>query len=77
MKSCEICYSMSMNIDPKKELCDTCYYKDRLHNLLAIIHRDGGKFVLENGLEKATEAAEEVLTVQKFNYLLNADYEGS
>lgn len=77
MKSCESCYSTSINVDPKKEVCDTCYYKYHLHNLLAIIHRDGGRFVLENGLEKAIEAADEILTVQKFNYLLNSGYEGS
>ena len=61
MKSCEICYSMTMNVDPKEELCDTCYYKNHLHNLLALIYGDGGDYVSDYGLEKAVEEAERII----------------
>ena len=60
MKSCESCYSNSINVDPQKVLCDTCYYRDHFYELLLSIL--GGNYVLlENDLEKAMKKAREVL----------------
>lgn len=53
--------------------CPTCNRKlyngtntERLKNLLAVIHRDGGHYVLNHGLEKACKDAE-----TKVSYLIH------
>ena len=57
MKSCIQCYGLKIVEDPEEMLCDECYYKDKLFNLLAIIHRDNGEYTKEHGLEKSVEDA--------------------
>ena len=56
MKCCR-CHSFAINIDPKRNLCDVCYYKRPLLDLLAVIHRDGGHYTEKHGLEKSVEDA--------------------
>ena len=58
---CIRCHSYAINLDPVRELCDVCYYKRPLLDLLAIIHRDGGQAVLELGLENAIEEAKRIV----------------
>lgn len=37
------------------------YYKRRLRNLLAVIHRDGGQHTERHGIEKSTEDAQQIM----------------
>lgn len=61
MKQCRICNSYALNIALESELYDVCYYKNHLMNLLAIVHRDGGQYVGEHGLDKAVEDAKQIV----------------
>ena len=56
---CEKCHSHAVNIDPNQRLCDVCYYKIPLLNLLAMIH--GGRYVPKHGLKKAIKDAKKIL----------------
>jgi len=56
MGKCQ-CGSYAINIDPARKVCDVCFYKLKLIDLLAIIHRDGGHFVEKEGIEKAFKKA--------------------
>jgi len=51
------CGSFAINKDPVRELCDVCYYKRPLLDLLAIIHGDGGQYTGEWGLSKSVKDA--------------------
>jgi len=63
MRRC-VCGSYAVNLakhDKTKDICDVCYYKIPLMNLLAYIHRDGGHYTAEHGLEKSVKDAKEVI----------------
>ena len=51
------CGSYAINIDPAREVCDVCFYKDQLLDLLAVIHRDGGQYTETMGLREAVAEA--------------------
>lgn len=61
MTKCDKCHSFAINQDPDRNLCDVCYYKIPLFNLLAVIHRDGGHYVEDHGVKKAVRDAIEIL----------------
>lgn len=54
------CGSYAINIDDKEEECDVCYYKNRLGDLLAILHGDGGHYIAIHGYDKAIEDAKDI-----------------
>ena len=41
------------------------YYEHLLNELLAIIHRDGGHYVQEHGIEKAVEGAIKIINKER------------
>lgn len=47
-----------------------------LENLLCIIHRDGGQYIIEHGIEKAFDDAVEIHYKQReaFEHFDNSDY---
>ena len=59
MHSCEArgCSSMAINVDPLQKVCDVCFYKIPLGELLATIHQDGGHYQQEHGVKKAMKDA--------------------
>jgi len=57
MQQCSRCHSFALNIAPKSGLCDVCYYKYPLLNLLAILHRDGGHYTEKHGVDKSVKVA--------------------
>ena len=65
MNQCSKCRSYAVNEDPARDLCDVCYYKIPLLDLLAVIHRDGGQYVIEHGLKKAVEKAKKLCLKEK------------
>ena len=60
MGRCE-CGSYATNIDPEDKVCDVCFYKIPLQELLAVIHRDGGHYTADHGIKKASKDAYKIL----------------
>ena len=54
------CGSYAINEDRDEKLCDVCYYKLPLLDLLAVIHRDGGYYVGRFGLKRAVDDAKRI-----------------
>jgi hypothetical protein len=61
MKKCGSCHSFAVNVDPKRKLCDVCFYKVPLSNLLAAVHRDGGHYTNEHGIRESTKDAMKIV----------------
>lgn len=62
MKQCKSCHSFAVNQDPSLIYCDVCYYKNPLLNILAVVHRDGGHYIDEHGLEKSVKKAMKIIS---------------
>jgi len=56
---CYRCGNKAGNLD--KDLCDCCFWRHSLYDLLAIIHRDGGAYTQGNGVHKSIEDANEII----------------
>ena len=61
LNQCSNCRSFAVNEDPDKKLCDICYYKTQLLNLLAVVHRDGGHYTDEHGIRKSAKDALKII----------------
>ncbi len=62
MKQCRECPSYAINIDIDSGLCDVCYYREKLLDLLAIVHRDGGPYTAGHGIEKSVKDAKKIVS---------------
>jgi len=64
MKQCKSsgCTSMAVNVDPDRELCDVCFYKIPLRDLLAVIHRDSGDYTWKYGIKKSAADASRIVS---------------
>ena len=63
MRQCA-CGSFAINVaiqDKTRDICDVCYYRTPLLNLLAFIHRDGGQYIAEHGMDKAIKDAAKII----------------
>ena len=62
MTKCDKCHSFAVNKDTELKLCDVCYYKIPLLDLLAVVHRDGGHYTERYGLQKSVKDAMEIMS---------------
>lgn len=62
MIKCRSCDSFALNIAPESGYCDVCYYRNKLFNLLAVVHRDGGQYTYLHGVEESVIDALQIIT---------------
>jgi len=56
------CGSYALNISEESGLCDVCYYKTPLLDILARVHGDGGHYTDEHGIDKAVADADVIIS---------------
>lgn len=58
LSKCEKCESVTINVDEKSGICEVCYYRIPLLQLLSVIHDDpNNKYVDVAGVSKASHDA--------------------
>ena len=58
--SCDI-RRESVKRSSREHSCNLCYYKDKLLNMLAVVHRDGGHYTEEYGIKKSVEDVTKII----------------